>query len=74
MQGCVNATELSIESSNGDIHACVVGKRSDYSIEADTSNGRCNVSDQSGGSRCMKPESDNGDIQILFLGEAYVLK
>ena len=74
LQGSVNATEIFIESSNGDIHACVVGNRSDYSIDVDTDNGSCNVSNQSGGSRRMKLESDNGDIQIVFLGESYVAK
>lgn len=70
--GCVDSQSLTLTSDNGTLKAYVLGKRSDYSIDADCDTGRTNVENQVGGSRRLTVETDIGDVEILFLGENYV--
>ena len=72
--GCVDAQNLTLTSDNGTLKAYVHGNRGDYSIDIDCDTGKTNLENQVGGSRHLTLKTDNGDIEVLFLGESYVAK
>ena len=65
----VTASAVDLKSSNGSITGSVSGKRSDYSISSDTSNGDDSLGDGGKGPIKLTVRTSNGNIDIRFLGE-----
>jgi DUF4097 and DUF4098 domain-containing protein YvlB len=64
----VDSAEIALKNVNGDISGSVCGSMSDYSIESGTVNGKNNLpSDKEDGSKSLKAETVNGDINIQFI-------
>ena len=60
---------IELKSSNGSVTGTVEGKRSDYTISSDTSNGDDSLGDGGKGQFKLKVNTSNGNIDIRFLGE-----
>lgn len=60
------ARELKAKTNTGDIHGNLFGKRADYTIRADASLGRSNVSNQTGGDKTLELETNTGSITVDF--------
>ena len=64
------AANYTLTTSNGNIEGSIRAKRSDYTVNGDTSNGKSNVdggrADQKGEKK-LYVETSNGDIDIQFL-------
>lgn len=66
------AANFTLTTSNGGVEGSIRAKRSDYTIDGGTSNGRSNVdfdrADQKGEKK-LHVETSNGDIDIQFLND-----
>lgn len=65
----VAGAAIELKSSNGSITGTVEGKRSDYTISSDTSNGDDSLGDGGKGQYKLTVKTSNGNIDIRFLGE-----
>ena len=65
----VAGAAIELKSSNGSITGTVEGKRSDYTISSDTSNGDDSLGDGGKGQYKLTVNTSNGNIDIRFLGE-----
>ena len=65
----VASAAIELKSSNGAISGSVEGKRSDYTISSDTSNGDDSLGDGGKGQSRLTVNTSNGNINISFLGE-----
>lgn len=65
----VASAAIELKSSNGSITGTVEGKRSDYTISSDTSNGDDSLGDGGKGQFKLTVNTSNGNIDIRFLGE-----
>ena len=64
----VDAQELHLTARNGEIAGELAGSVENYSIDAETHNGSCNLSNSSGGERTLYVRTRNGAIRITFYG------
>lgn len=62
----IAATTIDLNTSNGAIKGTVRGKKEDYKIRSDTSNGSSNLSDTDTGSKRLTVKTSNGSIEIGF--------
>ena len=72
--GTVNAYELServefvdVETSNSSVMGSIYGDQSEFSIDAETTNSRSNLSAQTGGKRTLNVQTTNGTIKFDFI-------
>ncbi len=65
----VASAAIELKSSNGAISGSVEGKRSDYTISSDTSNGDDSLGDGGKGQNKLTVKTSNGNIDIRFLVE-----
>lgn len=72
--GTIRAYELSeriqaieIETSNSSVTGSIHGAQSDFSIDAETANGRNHLTNQSGGNRELTIRTSNGTIDFEFI-------
>ncbi len=65
----VNPTEsIECDNSNGAIRGSIKGAQKDFTISADTSNGKCNLPENSqGGDKDMRMQTSNATIEIEFV-------
>ena len=64
----VDAQELTLTARNGRIAGELAGNLEDYSIDAQTQNGSCNLSNRTEGERTLYVRTRNGAIHITFYG------
>ena len=60
------SADIDLHTSNGAIRGNIAGKREDYRISADTSNGSNNLSDSSTGEKKLTVKTSNGSIELFF--------
>ena len=65
----VVSADIGLNSSNGSISGSVEGKRSDYTISSNTSNGSDNLGGGGQGQFKLTVRTSNSNIDIRFLGE-----
>lgn len=59
--------QITLSNSNGAIYGSIVGKTVDFTIDAKTSNGSCNLPEAlTGGQKQLSAKTGNGDIDITF--------
>lgn len=65
----LDSQSIDFKTNNGDIVGDITGSFQDYKIDGKTKNGHSNLpSETFAGNRRLKAETNNGDIEILFLG------
>ena len=65
----LDSQSIDFKTNNGDIVGDITGSFQDYKIDGKTKNGHSNLpSETFAGNRRLKAETNNGDIEIRFLG------
>lgn len=64
----IDAREVRLTSSAGEIRAALAGTKEDYTIRVQTGLGSCNVVDRDGGDRSLTAVTELGSIRVDFTG------
>lgn len=64
----IDAREVRLTSSAGEIRAALAGTKEDYTIRVQTELGDCNVVDRDGGTRSLTATTALGNIRVEFTG------
>lgn len=64
----IDAREVRLTSSAGEIRAALAGTKEDYTIRVQTGLGSCNVVDRDGGTRSLTATTALGNIRVEFTG------
>ena len=64
----IDAREVRLTSSAGEIRAALAGTKEDYTIRVQTGLGSCNVVDRDGGDRSLTAVTGLGSIRLDFTG------
>lgn len=62
----IDSEKVTFETDNGDIKTLLLGEKNLYNVAVRQDNGSSNITAQTGGSRTLNIETDNGDIRIYF--------
>ncbi|MDD2429817.1 MAG: DUF4097 family beta strand repeat-containing protein [Eubacteriales bacterium] len=65
----VISADIELRTSNGSVSGSVEGRRGDFTIASDTSNGDDNLGDGGNGQKRLTVHTSNGNIDISFLDE-----
>ncbi|MCH5163572.1 MAG: DUF4097 family beta strand repeat protein [Clostridiales bacterium] len=57
---------IELYTNNGSVSGSIYGRKSDYKIEAHTSNGICNLASKTDGTKTLKVRTSNGSINLTF--------
>ena len=62
----VAADSAAFTAKNGNISGTLAGSIVDYTIECTIKKGDTNVNDRTGGTKTLKLDCNNGDIEVAF--------
>ena len=66
--GGISATgAISLSTTNGSISGAIQGNAQDYTVNAGTVNGSCNLTNSTGGAKSLSVHTTNGSIDVRFL-------
>lgn len=63
----LESDNISLKTSNGAINGTVVGSAEEFRIEANVSNGSCNLSDKPDGEKLLSVRAGNGSVKLYFV-------